>query len=117
MSGTNFKQRDIVSVPFVYSDLSGQKYRPALILSNKDYHDSNGDIVCCAMTSNLQQSCRGVLIKNENLEFGSLPQDSVLIPPKIVNIKKQMIRKKYATLQRDKSKEVLDFLNLKISLD
>ncbi len=117
MSGINFNQRDIVSVPFVYSDLSGQKYRPVLILSNQDYNGSNNNFICCAITGNLKQEFRGILIKNENLEAGILAKDSVLIPPQVINIKKQLIRKKYGTLQKEKSQEVLNFLNLKIFLD
>lgn len=117
MSGTIFNQRDIVSVPFMYSGLDGQKYRPALILSNKSYNISNNDFLCCAITGNLTQQSRGILIKNENLDEGVLAKESVLIPPHIVNIKKKLIKKKWGVLKKEKVEEVLKFLNLQISLD
>ena len=48
-----YKQRDIVLVPFPFSDLSGQKVRPVLILSNDAYNQQSADVVVCGLTTNL----------------------------------------------------------------
>ncbi len=42
-----YKQREIVLVPFPYSDLSAVKRRPVLVISNDDYNISYPDILVC----------------------------------------------------------------------
>ena len=49
-----YKQREIVLVPFPYSDLSSTKRRPVLIVSNDDYNQMFQDVVVCVITSNQQ---------------------------------------------------------------
>lgn len=51
-------QRDIVLIVCPYSDLSQNKKRPVLILSNNDYNFHNEDIICCAITSNPRNYAR-----------------------------------------------------------
>ncbi len=45
-----FKQRDIVFVDFPFTDLSGSKLRPALIISTELVNDT-GDLICLQITS------------------------------------------------------------------
>lgn len=46
-----YKQGEIVLVPFPYSDLSGSKRRPVLIVSNDVYNASFPDCVVAVITS------------------------------------------------------------------
>jgi len=46
-------QRDIILIPFPFSDLSESKIRPALVVSNNIYNSQSLDIVVTAITSNL----------------------------------------------------------------
>ncbi|MDJ0531865.1 MAG: type II toxin-antitoxin system PemK/MazF family toxin [Xenococcaceae cyanobacterium MO_207.B15] len=50
------KQRDIILIKFPFSDLSGAKVRPALVISNDKYNSSKLDAVVVAMTSNISLS-------------------------------------------------------------
>ena len=52
VSGIIYKQREIVLLPFPYSDLSSTKKRPALIVSNNNYNERFNDVVVCVITSN-----------------------------------------------------------------
>lgn len=52
MAGITYKQREIVLVPFPYSDLTNTKRRPVLIISNDDYNRKFHDVVICVITSN-----------------------------------------------------------------
>ena len=63
-NGTQFKQRDIILIPFPYSDLTQNKKRPAIILSNGGYNHNNEDIICCAITSNQRNYKGSIEIKN-----------------------------------------------------
>jgi len=46
-----YRQRDIVLVPFPFSDLSAHKVRPVLILSNDMYNQRSADVVVCGLTT------------------------------------------------------------------
>ncbi len=46
------KQGEIVLIPIPFTDLSSQKRRPVVIVSNDAYNSARTDIVVVAMTSN-----------------------------------------------------------------
>ena len=71
-------QRDIVLINFPFSDLSGAKVRPALVLSNDRYNSTSLDAVVLALTSNLSRLDYSVLVTNSDLESGRLPVDSAI---------------------------------------
>jgi len=47
-----FEQGNVILIPFPYSDLTGSKKRPALIISNSNLKGE--DKICCLITSNNQ---------------------------------------------------------------
>ena len=46
------EQGDIVLIPIPFTDLSSQKRRPVIVISNDAYHKATADMVVVAMTSN-----------------------------------------------------------------
>ncbi|MEJ5251549.1 MAG: type II toxin-antitoxin system PemK/MazF family toxin [Chthonomonadetes bacterium] len=46
-----YEQGDIVLVDFPYSDASGSKQRPAIVLSTDEYHKNSEDVILVAITS------------------------------------------------------------------
>jgi len=46
------QQGEIVLIPIPFTDLSSQKRRPVIVVSNEAYHRSTADMVVVAMTSN-----------------------------------------------------------------
>lgn len=48
--GIIYEQKDIILVPFPYSDLTISKKRPALIISNKKINKME-DRICCLVTT------------------------------------------------------------------
>lgn len=50
---TTYKRGDVVLLPFPYTDQSGSKRRPAVILSTDDYNTRRADIIVAPITSNL----------------------------------------------------------------
>lgn len=73
-----YNQREIVLVPFPYSDLSSTKKRPVLVISNNGYNQKFDDVVVCVITSNTFQDEYSVPLTNSNLELGVLPESSVV---------------------------------------
>ncbi len=52
---TGYSQGDVVLVNFVFSDESGIKHRPALILSADRYHQKRQEAIVAAITSNVNR--------------------------------------------------------------
>mgnify|MGYP002637387641 CR=1 FL=1 len=48
-----FQRGDVVLLPFPYTDLSGRKVRPAVVLSSASYHAAEPDLILGALTMNL----------------------------------------------------------------
>lgn len=115
--GTIVNQREIVFIPFPYTDLTNTKKRPVLILSNKEYNQNNQDIICCALTSKRGNFLKGIKIESRDLDFGKLEYDSVVIPCKLVSLNQNIIIKKIGKLSIQKSKDVVNFLNVRIKID
>lgn len=101
MAGIKYKQREIILIPFPYSDLSSSKRRPCLIVSNNDYNNSHKDIVVCVITSNLFKDDYSIPFGNTNLEYGMLPEDSVIKVHKLFTIEKTQIIKKFSVLKKN----------------
>jgi mRNA interferase MazF len=106
-----YKQREIVLVPFPYSDLSSSKRRPVLIISNNDYNKKFPDILVAVITSNLHKDNYSVELFNNDLEMGLLPEPSIIKCHKLFTIDQSKILKKFSIVKEKKFDEVILFLN------
>ena len=93
-------QRDILLVPFPFSDQSGKKVRPVLILSGEAYNQSGEDILVCAITSNLSQNKYTIIISEADLEMGILHEKSAIKADSILKISKKLIIKNIGILNK-----------------
>ncbi|PIU64271.1 MAG: type II toxin-antitoxin system PemK/MazF family toxin [Armatimonadetes bacterium CG07_land_8_20_14_0_80_40_9] len=93
---TNYKQQDIVLVNFGFSEETGTKKRPALIISSDNYHQSRQEIIIMAITSNIKRVLFGDT-KIEQWEEAGLLYPS-LVTGIIRTIKDNMIVRKLGTL-------------------
>jgi len=50
---TTYKRGEVVLLPFPFTDLTGTKRRPALILSTTAYNTRRADLIIAPITSNL----------------------------------------------------------------
>ena len=115
--GTILKQREIVLIPFPYSNLLTIKKRPVFIISNSKYNSNNNDIICCAITSSEKQMKHGVIIESLDLEQGSLDYKSIVKPTKIFTILQERLIKKLGKLNIEKTKEIIKILNQNIEIE
>ncbi|MGK7893671.1 MAG: type II toxin-antitoxin system PemK/MazF family toxin [Xenococcus sp. (in: cyanobacteria)] len=100
------KQRDIILIKFPFSDLSGAKVRPALVLSNNQYNQKKLDAVVLAITSNLSQSEYKVIVESKDLDNGKLPTKSAVRIDKPFSISQNKVLKIQGNLNIKKFKEV-----------
>ena len=105
-AGMNYSQRDIVLMPFPYTDLTGAKKRPALIISNNSLKE---DYICCLITSNPSED--GLEIKKEHFESNPLPLKSWIKPHRIFTINKNIIQKKLCKIKSSLYQEILAKIN------
>jgi len=97
--GIMYEQKEIVLMPFPYSDLTGAKQRPALIISN-DKLNKTEDRICCLITSNKPKD-KGILIENKHMENGKIVFESWVKPHRIFTINKKIINKKIGSINDD----------------
>ena len=99
-------QRDIILIPFPFSDLAGTKVRPALVISNNGYNKNSLDAVVVSLTSNLSPSLYKVLVSHQDLDRGWLPVKSSVRVDKPFSILQSKTLKVQARLNETKFKDV-----------
>lgn len=109
------KQREIILINFPFSDLTGAKVRPALVISNNPYNRTNLDTVVLAITSNLSPHAYKVLIEMQDLGSGSLPLKSAIRVDKPFSVLQTKVLKIQAKIIVNKLEEVKLLINQLIS--
>lgn len=115
--GTTFEQRDIVIIPFPFTDLSANKQRPALVISTTDFNRKNLDVVCCMITSHFESSADHVAILDGDCEMGPMGKESVVKPFRLFTVSKSMIIKRYNKLGIPRAKIVIEELKKIIDVE
>jgi len=87
------RQRDIVLVPFPFSDQTGKKVRPVIVVSNNKFNTLSVDIIVCAITTNLSKEHYTIKIEKENLELGNIKEECCIKIENILKIDKNLIIK------------------------
>ena len=90
----NAAQRDIILVPFPFSDQSGKKVRPAIVVSNSAFNQASDDVLLMGMTSNITKERYTVLVRKANLEDGILRDECCIKVENILRLDKSLIIKK-----------------------
>ena len=74
-----FTVGSVVVVKFPFSNLKGQKIRPALVLAEVEF----GNLILCQITSKPYTSKVAICIKSEDFAKGGLPIISYVKPDKL----------------------------------
>lgn len=78
-----FSPASVVVIPFPFSDLSGSKLRPAVVLTETGH----GDWLLCQVTSNPYVDATAIQLAKENLAKGGFEQNQLCPPDEIVHRK------------------------------
>ena len=103
-----YEQKEIVLMPFPYTDLTSHKVRPALIISNSNLNKTE-DRICCLITSVPIKD--GIEIKNNFIKDGKLPLKSWIKPQRIFTIDEKIIKKKLCVISDEFYDLVLKEIN------
>ncbi len=86
------QQGDIVLIPVPFTDLSSQKRRPVIVVSNEAYHRKTPDIVVVAMTSNPTAfSDDSFTITSSDLARGRLNRPGIVRVDKIDTLSQALV--------------------------
>ncbi|MGB0388979.1 MAG: type II toxin-antitoxin system PemK/MazF family toxin [Ardenticatenaceae bacterium] len=89
------KQGDIILIPIPFSDLSSQKRRPVIVISNNQYNRKTSDIVVVAMTSNPAPVTYGFPITSSDLSRGKLKRPSKVRVDKVYTLSQSIVVKSF----------------------
>lgn len=89
------RQGEIVLIPIPFTDLSSQKRRPVVIISNDAYNNTSSDMVVVAMTSNPASVDYSFTISSTDLEKGTLNRPSKIRVDKIYTLSQTLIVKSF----------------------
>lgn len=85
-----FVKGEVVVIPFPFSDLSGSKRRPALVLADLP----GDDIILCQITSqNSPKDPFAIKLEAQDFKSGALPAASNIRPNRIFTADKNLIVK------------------------
>ena len=78
----------VVSVLFPFSNLKGQKIRPALVLASVEFEN----LILCQITSKSYSSRTAIKVENDDFEEDSLPVVSFIRPDKLFTADETIIK-------------------------
>ena len=107
----NAKQRDLLLVPFPFSDQSGKKVRPIVVVSNNEFNQLSEDLIVIGITSNISKDKYTLELTNKDLEEGELFDLCCIKVENIIKIDKQLIIKKIGKLKKEKFMNIINILN------
>ncbi|MHA1522053.1 MAG: type II toxin-antitoxin system PemK/MazF family toxin [Promethearchaeota archaeon] len=109
-------QRDLILLPFPFSNLSGNKVRPVVVISNSSFNAKSQDVIVAAVTSNISGQNK-VLLTSEDLIEGFLKHDSCVKVENILKISKLLVIKKIGRINSAKHLEIVQILQDLLELD
>jgi len=105
------EQRDLLLVPFPFSDQSGRKVRPVIVISNNQFNASSEDVIVIGVTSNISKDFYTLELNNGDLEEGKLFDRCCIKAENILKLDKQLVIKKIGKITKDKFMKIMAILN------
>ncbi|MHB1267932.1 MAG: type II toxin-antitoxin system PemK/MazF family toxin [Acidithiobacillus ferriphilus] len=87
----------VVVLPFPFSDLSRNKYRPALVLADA----GRGDWIACQITSNPYSDARALTLTEKDFDSGQFAHTSYVRPGKLFTAHADLMEQIVGTVRPD----------------
>ena len=109
------EQRDLLLVPFPFSDQKGKKVRPVIVISNDEFNKDSDDIIVIGVTSNISKDKYTLNLTNNNLDEGRLSTNCCIKVENLLKLDKELIIKKIGKINKETLKNMIDKLFTMIS--
>lgn len=103
-------QGEILLVPFPFSDQSGRKVRPVVVISNDTFNEWSEDVLVAGITSNISKDKYTLNLDNRDLIAGKLITKCCIKVENILKIDNELIVKKIGKIKREKMDEIKKIL-------
>jgi len=104
VSKASLRVGSVVLVTFPFSNLQGQKVRPALVLAKVEFEN----LILCQITSKPYTSKISICIKPEDFSKGNLPVASFVRPDKLFTADSTIIKDTVGQLTSTTKNKILD---------
>lgn len=109
------EQRDLLLVPFPFSDQTGRKVRPVIVISNNKFNIYSDDVIVIGVTSNILKDKYTLSLTNNNLDEGRLLTNCTIKIENILKLDKELIIKKIGKINKETLKNIIDKLSVIIN--
>ena len=93
------EQGEIVLLPVPFTDLTSQKKRPVIVISNNSYNRTTADIVVVAMTSRPDAGAFQFSITSSDLSEGQLNRPGQVRVDKLFTLSQSIVIKKFGRVK------------------
>lgn len=105
------EQGSLLLVPFPFSDQSGRKVRPVIVLSNNEFNKNSEDLIVAGVTSNLSKDKYSIVLANDDLEIGKLLSPCCIKVENLLKVDKGIIIKSIGLVNKDKVTLAINILS------
>jgi mRNA interferase MazF len=105
------KQKDLVLLPYPFTDQEGTKVRPAVIISNDLFNNKSNDRIMIPLTTVIKEEPYSIIINEKDLSSGKLLKPSRIRADKIFAIDKNLVIMKIGAINN----QTFDKIKLELS--
>lgn len=102
------EQRDLLLVPFPFSDQSGRKVRSVIVISNDEFNEESDDLIVVGVTSSILKDKYTISLTNKEIEEGKFFTACCIKIENLLKIDKEMIIKKIGKIKKETLVKIVD---------
>ena len=84
-------QKEVVLLPYPFSNFEGMKVRPALVVSNESFNRKSADCIMVPLTTVIKDEPYSVIIDDGDMDSGKLVKQSRIRADKIFCVEKNLV--------------------------
>jgi mRNA interferase MazF len=107
---TDYKQGDVVLVPYPFGERASKKKRPALVISSTDYNQITGELVIAQVTGRVAANARLGDSHIQGWREANLPRPA-LVRCRLATVKSSLVLRRLGELSEADFQAVLTSLN------